>query len=182
MNEWSVDPNKIETIGFAQVSRDGVIQKCNMAFAGIVGRDVGSVVGMQVLDLTFKDDRAASAGRIKDLMSSETERIVTQKRYELPNGDFVWAQLESVKDNGLLLSVVHRINSVSAERIELEQLMEKVRQSLGNEMPNRSNQNIEITTNPSQTMGGGPNMSWFIGVALIICLLFVAAVVWKTLP
>ena len=97
--DWSpddVDAFELATVGMAVVDEQGIFRRVNVSFARLVGRAREKIVGESFSSLTAEADVEANVSIMGSLLSGKAESARFEKRYLLPDGSVVWADL-SVK-------------------------------------------------------------------------------------
>jgi len=80
-------------VGIAQTSLTGDWLLVNDRFCQILGYTQAELRTKTFLDVTHPDDRDASLGAIRQLLSGETSSWLTEKRYIRKYGTIVWGRL-----------------------------------------------------------------------------------------
>ena len=79
--------------GISLTDAGGRFVSCNPAFAGLVGRRVGEVIGRTPADFTHPDDWAVQKYQFEAARAGGPDRYNVTKRYLRPDGSSVWAEL-----------------------------------------------------------------------------------------
>jgi len=82
-------------IGIALASRAGRYLKVNPALCRMLGRDEATLLSMTSQDVTHPDDVADEKAHLQAMTSSASGSWEAEKRYLLPDGSVVWAQINS---------------------------------------------------------------------------------------
>ena len=77
-------------IAVAQPVPDGVFLRTNAWMCGIMGYEPGELVGQQYIDLTWPEDREATAAHFATLLSGERKAFTNEKRCLRKDGSAVW--------------------------------------------------------------------------------------------
>jgi diguanylate cyclase (GGDEF)-like protein/PAS domain S-box-containing protein/putative nucleotidyltransferase with HDIG domain len=80
-------------IGMALVHLDGSWMAVNRALGRLLQRDQQALEATDLRSLTHPDDLDSDAREMQRVLDGEIEGYETEKRYRLPAGGFVWAQL-----------------------------------------------------------------------------------------
>jgi len=119
-------------IGMACTDRQGRFQRVNSAFADLVGRTPGALVGAEMRVLTEPDDVAASQAAMRDLVSRRVGSAVCEQRYLRPDGTAIWVEmhLRSLTDGaGTVVGVLAEIVDID-RRKRAQESMESERRRL----------------------------------------------------
>lgn len=82
-------------IGIALASTDGHYLKVNPALCQMLGRDEATLLNMRFQDLTHPDDLRTGEAQLQAMRTGGAASWQAEKRYVLPDGSVMWAQLNS---------------------------------------------------------------------------------------
>ena len=83
-------------IGIALASSEGRYLRVNPALCRMLGRDEATLLGMTFQDVTHPDDLEDEMTQLRTMTSGASGSWQAEKRYLLPDGSVVWAQINSV--------------------------------------------------------------------------------------
>ena len=84
------------TVGKVQVEPlSGHLLRVNAAFAGMLGYQPNDLVGREVWDLVYPDDRAAARARFSQLLAREIVNWVMEKRLVRRDGVALWVRMSA---------------------------------------------------------------------------------------
>ena len=113
------------TIGMALVGPDGRFLEVNAALCRLLGRDAAQLRLSTFQELTHPDDLDADVDQLEALVAGEIEGYGQDKRYLLPGGGIIWAQLTvtAVRDDERKLQyVVSQVQDITARRTAQDEL------------------------------------------------------------
>ncbi|HVF13138.1 MAG TPA: PAS domain S-box protein, partial [Acidimicrobiales bacterium] len=82
-------------IGIALASSAGRYLKVNPALCRMLGRDEATLLAMTFQDVTHPDDLEDEMTQLRAMTSGASGSWEAEKRYLLPDGSVVWAQINS---------------------------------------------------------------------------------------
>ncbi len=88
-----IDVFELAAVGMVVTDRTGCFRRVNPAFAAMVGRSAGELVGLPFRSLTSPDDMGVSQRAMRDLLARVSETARFEKRYLRPNGALVWVDM-----------------------------------------------------------------------------------------
>jgi len=102
-------------IGMAITGLDGCYQRVNDCLCEMLGREADDLIGTAVADITHPDHRDADVAAIRSMREGRTSSYRTRKRYLRPDGEVVWASLNSsvVRDGGEPRYVISQMTDIS---------------------------------------------------------------------
>jgi diguanylate cyclase (GGDEF)-like protein/PAS domain S-box-containing protein len=112
-------------IGFAHISLDGCLIRCNERFAGIIGYTPEELTGVGFQNITCEQDLPMSNSLLAQLLSGVLECASLEKRYIHRNGSLVWIALTiSIQRDGQGKPVhfITTIQDISARKQAEEKL------------------------------------------------------------
>jgi diguanylate cyclase (GGDEF)-like protein/PAS domain S-box-containing protein len=148
--------------GFALVELHGQIIDANRSFAAIMGRDVSTMPGVTVAELTHPDDRAASAAEMQQLAAGHVETCSFEKRYVRPDGGEVWARVSAscVRDEqGRPQYFVSQVEDITESRALREHLTFAAFHDPLTGLPNRTLFSDRLVTATKRTLRGGGSVA-----------------------
>jgi diguanylate cyclase (GGDEF)-like protein/PAS domain S-box-containing protein len=80
-------------IGMALIHLDGSWMAINRALGRLLGRDQETLKRVDLRSLTHPEDLDSDSDEMRRVLDGEIEGYEIEKRYRLPDGGFVWAQL-----------------------------------------------------------------------------------------
>jgi two-component system sensor histidine kinase DevS len=84
-------------MAIARLRRDGtrVIEQANTSFAGMLGRTVESLAGLDFVQISHPDDKQQSIDAWAEMADGERSAYMTEQRYLRADGSAVWALVHS---------------------------------------------------------------------------------------
>ncbi len=80
-------------VGMCLVALDGTLMEVNAAFAGMIGRTAGEMIGRRVIDFTHPDDLQHRSQFIRSLLEERNPSGVDERRFLHRDGSVVFTQV-----------------------------------------------------------------------------------------
>lgn len=98
--EWE-NLERLPTLGAAQISRDGILTRCNDAFARIIGDDSRHLIGRHfITDLTGVADRTRAEADLDALLKRAVESVANVRTIRRPDGTVTAASFCAIIPDG----------------------------------------------------------------------------------
>lgn len=201
---WNPIFDRVDVVGIAVVSLDGIVDQCNDTFARFLQDDRANITGKHVVDLTAEEHRDRTRLNLQYLTEGHGEEIRHQKHYVTPFGDDVPVRLQSmlIRDDDrnpwyLLSFVVETTGRESFQELQtrnkqLEDLLATVLKSQSVTVNMVNNDNSQTATADNQATASitrtdhnappvKPAASTLNGTLLGLILAAMLAVLWSLL-
>ncbi|MBI3380557.1 MAG: PAS domain S-box protein [Aquabacterium sp.] len=116
-------------VGIARLTPSGHFVEVNQRFADITGRSRDNLIGLHYQDISHPDDAAGSLAAMEGILAGRQDRMAREKRYVRPDGQIVYAMLNSVMlrdGNGRPVQMVSVIEDIS-ERVRMQEALSSAR-------------------------------------------------------
>ncbi|MGQ0597975.1 PAS domain-containing hybrid sensor histidine kinase/response regulator [Aquabacterium sp.] len=116
-------------VGIARLTPSGHFVEVNQRFADITGRSRDNLIGLHYQDISHPDDAAGSQAAMEGILAGRQDRMAREKRYVRPDGQIVYAMLNSVMlrdGNGRPVQMVSVIEDIS-ERVRMQEALSSAR-------------------------------------------------------
>lgn len=114
-------------VGIAHVSLDGTWLRVNHRLCSMLGYSEDELLTMTFQDITCADDLKSSLELVEQLLNSEVNHYLLEKRYIRKNGDIVWASVTVSRHCGITGDVeyfIAVIEDISARKAAEQALLE----------------------------------------------------------
>lgn len=91
---WQQVWDHLHGIGLLRLSLDGKVERCNRAFAAMLGRTESDIEGLSIAKITAGDDRGHSREKIEQLCRGLRRTYARQKRFLRATGEPAWCQVQ----------------------------------------------------------------------------------------
>lgn len=155
MSAWGIF-ERVEIVGIADLSFDGVVLRCNREFARLQGDEPVSCLGENLISMTAPDDRERIRVSLARLASSEVDSVQHEKRYVTRGGHEVpcRGQFIAVRDSEPYVTAFIYIYESQSERInKLESLIAEIFGTLQHDV------NVNVTGQDNSNNAHADNQS-----------------------
>jgi diguanylate cyclase (GGDEF)-like protein/PAS domain S-box-containing protein len=111
--------------GMALVSPEGRLLAVNSSFCRLLRRDEDELLNCDFQSLTHPEDVGSDVNELRRLIEGEIDTYETEKRYQAPGGEVIWARLivHVVREEGQPLYFVSQLHDMTAQKQSEEELV-----------------------------------------------------------